>query len=87
MSQKRVTQNCYTGSLHAVKYLFDRHKDENGYLFSNGRYKTRIKPNDLPDWFVKVYMYRDDVYLSAKDVKQRTHSQCKGKHIGIYKRA
>lgn len=43
--------------------------DPNGYLFSYGRYPTKILPSDLPEWFVHGYMYKHHGYLSAKGVK------------------
>lgn len=44
-------------------------EDENGYLFSQGRYKTKIRPDDLPEWYVRGYFYKRWGYMSAKGVK------------------
>lgn len=40
----------------------------NGWLYSDGRYPTHITAKDLPEWFVKGYIYRSTGYISAKDV-------------------
>lgn len=65
---KRIASTLYTkGRLAAnpLRFIYD----ENGYLFSRGKYRTKILPTDLPEWFVPVYIYKDDGYLSAKGVK------------------
>jgi len=44
-------------------------RDPQGFLFSNGIYRTKILPKDLPEWFVHGYLYKRHGYISAKDVK------------------
>jgi len=44
-------------------------KDPQGYLFSGGRYPTKILPQDLPEWFIYGYLYKRHGYISAKGVK------------------
>ena len=44
-------------------------EDPDGYLFACGRYRTKILPADLPEWYVYGYMYKRHGYLSAKGVK------------------
>jgi len=44
-------------------------RDSDGYLFSGGKYHTKIRPEDLPEWFVYGYMYKRYGYISAKGVK------------------
>ena len=39
-----------------------------GSLFS-GVYKTKIFPEDLPEWYVEGYMYKRHGFMSAKGVK------------------
>ena len=68
--RNRITANFYTetkiiwnGSEH-----LDVRNDE-GTLFSQGHYKTKILPADLPEWYVHGRYYRNFGFLSAKDVK------------------
>lgn len=68
--RKRIAANLYThtktiwrNSQQALIY------EDEGYLFSQGKYKTKIMPEDLPEWFVSGYFYRHQGYLSAKGVK------------------
>jgi len=44
-------------------------RDPQGFLFSDGRYRTKILPEDLPEWYVYGYMYKQHGYISAKGVK------------------
>jgi len=44
-------------------------EDPDGYLFSGGIFPTRIRAEDLPEWYVFGYMYKCHGYLSAKGVK------------------
>lgn len=43
--------------------------NEDGYLFAQGRYPTKIKPDDLPCWFICGPFQGEIVYISAKGVK------------------
>ena len=50
---KRFRKNLYT----IEKIVWVRHqmqyiKDKDGYLFSDMVYPTKIKPEDLPEWYV-----------------------------------
>lgn len=40
-----------------------------GFLYSGGKYPTKIKPEDLPCWFVYGYIYKSVGYISARGVK------------------
>jgi hypothetical protein len=44
-------------------------RGEDHCLFSEGRYQTKIKPEDLPPWYVEGYCYHQHGYFSAKGVK------------------
>ena len=57
-----------------TRVRFDNHefrvdRDPNGYLFSKGRYPTKITAEDLPDWYLYGYMYKHYGYISAQGVK------------------
>ncbi|MCM1222892.1 MAG: hypothetical protein NC548_51410, partial [Lachnospiraceae bacterium] len=43
-------------------------EDPDGYLFADGRWRTKIKPEDIPDWYVYGYMYKRHGFISAKGV-------------------
>ena len=57
-----------------TRVRFDNHefrvdRDPNGYLFSKGRYPTKIMADDLPEWYLYGYMYKHYGYISAQGVK------------------
>jgi len=43
--------------------------DPDGYLYAEGKRRTKILPEDLPEWFVYGYMYKRHGYVSTKSVK------------------
>lgn len=47
----------------------DYEPDPDGYLFAKGVYRTKIKPCDLPEWYVRGYIHRQEGFVSAKHVK------------------
>lgn len=66
---KRIKQNYYS----IQKYVFENHylklkENENGYLFANGQWATKIKAEDLPEWFVYGRYYKKFGYMSAKGI-------------------
>ena len=68
--KKRITANLYT----KTKIIWQNKEhimicNDDGTLFSNRRYKTKILPSDLPEWFVEGHYYKNHGYLSAKGVK------------------
>ena len=57
-------------------YRYDKDNDAlvrvespEGYLLSYGIYRTKIKAEDLPDWYIPGYYYKRHGYLSAKGIK------------------
>jgi len=66
--RNRFKNNLYTAE--DIK-LVDGHlqyvSNEDGTLFS-GRYKTKIKPEDLPEWYLYGRYYRRFGYMSAKGI-------------------
>ena len=50
-----------------------RKTDPDGYLFSHGRYKTKIRAEDLPEWYVFGYFYKCHGYLSANGIKHMVY--------------
>ena len=45
------------------------YKDNDNYLFSRGIYKTKIKEEDLPNYFIKMWLYSRNKYISLKGIK------------------
>ena len=48
---------------------FYYYEDKDNYLFSKGIYKTKIKEKDLPEYFVKLWLYPRYEYISLKNIK------------------
>jgi len=71
MGKKKINSKIY----HIEKILYDKdngfyyYKNPDGYLFSNFIYQTKIKPEDLPDWYIFGRYYKRWGFLSVKDVK------------------
>ena len=66
---KKLRSNLYTKEKivlrdHRHRYI----EDKDGYLFAQGIYPTKIKAEDLPDWYVYGRYYKCFGYLSAKCV-------------------
>ena len=70
MSQKRIRNTLYLESkIRVTAHKISAEVNSEGYLFSDGRYATKILPEDLPEWFVYGYIYKRHGYISAKGVK------------------
>ena len=66
---KKITANLYTETRIARNNSKDTWiQKEHNFLFSQGKYNTKITANDLPEWFVKGCYYRHSGYLSARGV-------------------
>ena len=66
---KKIKQNYYSqqkiaNTNHQLHYV----EDENCFLFANGIYPTKIKPEDLPQWYIYGRYYKCFGYMSAKGV-------------------
>lgn len=63
----------YANYYHDGKLKFNKklcyYKDSDNYLFSEGIYKTKIKEDDLPDYFVKLWLCPRYEYISLKNIK------------------
>lgn len=49
---------------HQLQYV----ENENGYLYANGVYPTRIKTENLPEWFVSGRYFGCQGYISTKGI-------------------
>ena len=66
---KRFRSNLYT--VQKIVCTEGRHihvEDKDGYLFAQAIYPTKIKAEDLPEWYVYGRYYKCFGYLSAKGV-------------------
>lgn len=66
----RITQNLYT----CGRFRWDGKKhyyetNDDGFLYSKGRYLTGIRECDLPEWFVRGYVYHQYGYVSSKRIR------------------
>lgn len=66
---KRINSRFYTTE--KIKYMNDGLKiiDNDGYLFSQGIYPTKLKEEDLPEYFIEGQYFRKHGFLSALGVK------------------
>lgn len=66
--KKRFKQKYYS----IEKIVFQPHihyeTDPNGYLFADRTWKTKIKPEDLPPWFVYGRFYKCFGYMTTKGI-------------------
>ena len=67
---------------HDGKFKYSRgrgwyyYTDKDNYLFSRGIYKTKIRENDLPDYFVKLWLYPRYKYVSLKGIVDVYYRPC-----------
>lgn len=65
----RFKSNWY--SIEDIRWNGKQHRyvqDPNGYLYSNAKYNTKIKAEDLPEWYIYGRFYKRYGYVSAKGV-------------------
>lgn len=43
--------------------------NDTGYLYSGGQYITKLKAEDLPEWYIRGYYYKRHGFMCAKGVK------------------
>lgn len=66
---KRINAPFYTETKVGVKSLFHDTHLPNGYLYSKGKHRTKIKPEDLPSHYIPLTIFKVYGYLSTKDIK------------------
>lgn len=69
MKEKKLKSNWY--SIEDIRWNGKEHRyvqDPNGYLYSKAKYNTKIKPEDLPEWYIYGRFHKRFGYLSAKGV-------------------
>lgn len=65
---KRVRARFYTATPISRRHK-DNSPDPQGYLFAYGKYQTKIRADDLPEWYVGGDLYKTQGYISANGVK------------------
>ncbi|MDL2288228.1 hypothetical protein LJC32_02485 [Oscillospiraceae bacterium OttesenSCG-928-F05] len=70
MNKKRIRSTLYLErKIKWIKNGLTVVQDPGGFLFADGKYPTKILPEDLPEWFVYGYLYKQHGYISAKGIK------------------
>jgi len=52
-----------------------------GYLYAQGRYPTKLRPDDLPEWYISGYLRSQIVYISARGVKDMVYVPTYNNHL------
>lgn len=66
---KRIKAPFYTEERTGLVGLYNRTRLPEGYLYSSGRYKTKIAPKDIPKHYVYGMIYKVQGYISIKGIK------------------
>lgn len=69
MGKKKINSKIYS----TVKYVHENHEfvyvtSQEGYLFSNLIYPTKIKEENLPASFIELYAYRRYCWIDSAGV-------------------
>ena len=68
--KKRINALFYSSEkLGLLNYRYPPKTLENDYLYSQGKFPTKITAYDLPEYYKYIYMYRNYVYLKTTGVK------------------
>ena len=65
---KKYSNYYHDGKIKYNGKNFYYYQDKNNYLFSMGIYHTKIKEEDLPDYYIKLWLYPRYKYLSLKNI-------------------
>lgn len=72
---KRTKANYYVNSkIKCKNHEFVVEEEPESYLYAKGIYKTKIKPEDLPEWFVKIYIRYHHEYCPTKGIKDMIYN-------------
>lgn len=78
---KRFKAHIYTTERISLSYLNRDSENSNGYLFSQGMYRTRILAENLPQWYVNGLIYKTNGYISAKGIHHLIYKPCFMNHL------
>lgn len=65
---KQFTQHYYSLTKHNYKTGEWYYHDPGGYVFADATFRTKIKPEDLPEWYVYERFYGGWGWMSAKGI-------------------
>lgn len=69
MSKKKINAPFYTETRLGISSLFHDTRLPNGWLYANGRNRTKIKSEDLPESYRPLMVYKVDGYLRIDGIK------------------
>lgn len=69
MSKKKINAPFYSEIRLGISSLFNDTRLPNGWLYANGRNRTKIKPEDLPDTYIPLMVYKVDGYIRIDGIK------------------
>ena len=67
--QKQIKAPFYTERKVGLHYLFHESKLPDGSLYAKGRYRTKIKPDDLPEHYLYGTIFKVKGYISVLGIK------------------
>lgn len=73
MGKKKINAPFYTEIRLGISSLFNDTRLPNGWLYANGRNKTKIKPEDLPDTYIPLMVYKVDGYIRVDGIKDMVY--------------
>lgn len=73
MSKKKINAPFYTEIRLGISSLFNDTRLPNGWLYANGRNRTKIKPEDLPDTYIPLMVYKVDGYIRVDGIKDMVY--------------
>lgn len=69
MAKKRIKAPFYTEMKLGLVSLFNDTRLPEGYLYANGRNRTKIKPEDLPEHYIPLLVYKVNGYITVDGIK------------------
>ena len=70
---KRIIAPFYTETKVGLKSLFHDTRLPNGYLYSKGKYKTKITVEELPEHYIYGWIFKVQGYISVLGIKDMVY--------------
>ncbi len=74
MQKKRLTAPFYTEERVGLKGFFEETTLPNNWLYAKGRYRTKITPDDLPEHYIYMTVFKVRGYITVEGVKDIKYS-------------
>lgn len=71
---KRITAPFYTETKTGINDLFLDTRLPNGYLYAKGKYRTKITADELPEYYIRGFVFKVQGYISVFGVKDIVYS-------------